>query len=220
MKRYVWLIALLFLVGCTTEDTDGNNGTDIDTTESIVESNSIEVSDTAVESLPDESSSSESQTDVSSETPTTVAPGEREALTVHIPTALSRDEGTEIYDEIIAVAEDFVTFNAELGEEDLFTLSYTGYHIENEGGKLQAFFMGINRVDQPLTELTFTLNFLVGETPVWSNTQFTLAEEEFGTQPINTAMPIFLDVPEGKEELLKNATPEESYIEIFDLEVP
>lgn len=216
MKKFVWLLALLFVVGCTNDGGNENNGTDIDTTESQVESEPTEVSDTAIESLPDETSES----DVSSETPVASNPGKKVALDVYVPTALQRDTGTEIYDEIITVAEDFVVYNAELGDEELFTLSYTGYHIENENGKLQAFFMGINRVNQPLADLTFTLNFIVGETPVWENMEFTLAEGEFGTQPVNTAMPIFLDVPAGNEELLKNATPEESYIEIYDLEVP
>ncbi|MDE1548357.1 hypothetical protein [Jeotgalibaca caeni] len=138
---------------------------------------------------------------------------------MYIPTALRESEGTELYNEVIGVAEDFTTTNANLGEEELFTLSYTGYFIENEDGPLQAFFMGINRVGTPLTNLSFTLNFLVGEEAVWENTVFTLYEDEFGEQPVNTAMPIFLDVPAGKEELLKGATPEQSFIEIFDLEV-
>lgn len=224
VKKFAWLAAMFLLVGCT-GDGNGDVATDTADTSSIetVETSSVEESvvDTATDSLPPEESSTEESrgTGTGGAGSDTGTAGESQDLTLYIPNALTESEGSQIYNDVIGVAETFTAENAALGDEGLFTISYTGYYIENEGGPLQGFFMGINRTGQPLTNLSFTLNFTVGGEPVWSNTVFTLHEEEFGTQPVNTAMPIFLDVPSGLEDLLMNAMPEETFIEIFDLQM-
>lgn len=230
MKKFAWLVAIFLLAGCTgggNGDTTDTADTGVietsDTTEVSSEVSSIEesISDTATTSLPEESSeeSRGGGAGGAGEDTSAGTPGESQDLTLFIPDTLRQSEGTQVYNDVINVAEDFTAENSGLAEEGLFTLSYTGFYIENEGGPLQGFFMGVNRTGQPLTNLSFTLNFLVAEQPVWENTVFTLHESEFGTQPVDTAMPIFLDVPAGREDLLLNAQPGETFIEIFDLQV-
>ncbi|AZP03492.1 hypothetical protein [Jeotgalibaca ciconiae] len=217
MKKLVWLTALFLLVGCTDSGDSESSSEVVDT--------STEVSSETIESVSSESSSEVASSEESRGTGGTSESGvdnggeEGQSLTLYVPDTLRQDEGTEIYNDVISVANEFTETNANLGEVGLFTLSYTGYYIEREDGGLQAFFMGINRIGEPLKNLSFNLNFVVGGTPVWDNMKFTLDESEFGEHPNNTAMPVFLDVPAGNEELLMNATPEETNIEITDLQV-
>lgn len=143
---------------------------------------------------------------------------ETDGFTLYIPTALQQDEASPLYEEVIAIAEQFVQEGESLSTPDHFTLVYTGYYIENQDGTIQGYFMGFNQTGQPLRDLGFTLNFVVGDAPVWEEMRFNLYADEFGEQPDQTAMPIFLDVPPGKEDLLINATSEETYVEITDLE--
>lgn len=234
MKKKVWLLATLVLAGCSAQgdgDTSSSAGTEVSassvssevvsSTESKKESSSL--LDTATDSLPGESSSTDSagtgENDSSRGGGSGEVPGESADIALHIPDTLKQDEGSSLYEEVINVAKEFTETTAPLSEEGLFTLSYTGYYIENEDGKVQAYFIGVNRVGEPMQNLSFTLNFLVDDQPVWDDVRFTLHEDEFGTQPNNTAMPIFLDIPTGKEDLLMNAEPEKTFIEIKNLEV-
>ncbi|UJF16357.1 hypothetical protein LZ578_04320 [Jeotgalibaca sp. MA1X17-3] len=215
MKRIISASLILLLAGCSTGSKDNEStssiGSDTVAQSSVVESNT---SMESTSSLPVESSKSEESNKNNVEGLET---DESSSIRLYVPDTLREDEESDLFGEVIEVAEQFTTESAPLSEEGLFTLSYTGYYIENEEGNIQAYFIGVNRVGEPLSNLSFTLNFLVGETAVWDHVTFTLDESEFGVQPNQSAMPIFLDIPVGKEQILMDAKPEETFIEIKDL---
>ncbi len=229
MKKMVGILSILLLAGCSAggNDSESSSSMLVDSIspssiqESVVSSETMSSEETSStvavssESLSMETSSSEAES--RGEGVGGLGKDESSEITLYVPDTLKQDEGTELYTDVMGVAEQFTTESAPLSEEGLFTLSYTGYYIENEEGKIQAYFIGVNRVGEPLHNLSFVLNFLVDDTPVWDNVSFTLDESEFGEQPNNSAMPIFLDIPEGKEDLLMNAQPEQTFIEIKDL---
>lgn len=208
MKKIISASLILLLAGCSTSNEDS---------ESIrsIESDAVAPSSLAESIISKESTSSE-QVSSSAESEKDSLPIDS-SIRLYVPDTLREDEGSDLFGEVIDVAEQFTTESAPLSEEGLFTLSYTGYYIENEEGNIQAYFIGVNRVGEPLSNLSFTLNFLVGETAVWDNIKFTLDESEFGVQPNQSAMPIFLDIPVDKEQILMDAKPEETFIEIKDL---
>lgn len=228
MKKMIGALTVLLLAGCSSGGTDNasSDSTGVESSihssisESVVSKESVSseesssVVDTAIESLPAETSESEESR---GEGVGGIGEDKSSDISLYVPDTLRQDEGSDLYSDVIDVAEQFTAESAPLSEEGLFTLSYTGYYIENEDGKVQAYFIGVNRVGEELSNLTFTLNFLVGDTPVWDNVNFTLNESEFGKQPQNSAMPIFLDIPTGKEQLLMDAQPNETFIEIKDL---
>lgn len=204
MKRIGLALVLFLLAGCSA------GGADTESAETV--SSRETASSSQIES---------DQTAFSSEEGVALAADESvdtDAITLYIPTALRQDEASPLYEDVISIAEQFTAEAETLSNADHFTLVYTGYYIENNDGTIQGYFMGFNQTGMPLRDLEFTLDFIVGETPVWENTRFTLYADEFGEQPDRTAMPIFLDVPPGKEELLINAEAEETFVEITDLQ--
>ena len=214
MKKWAWLTAVFLLAAC------GNDGGNDATTETVSSDVPTEIT-SKTSDVDSEESVSSIESEVVSETTESESEmsGESGGLTLYIPDTLKKDEGTVLYDDVIAVATEFTEVNPDLGEIGLFTLSYTGYYIERDDGSLQAFFMGINRIGEPLKNLSFQLNFVVNDTAIWDNVTFTLDESEFGEHPNHSAMPIFLDVPVGNEQRLMDAVPEETLIEIKNLQI-
>ena len=229
MKKMIGILSILLLAGCSAGGNDNKTSSSMSVESTNI--SSIQESVVSSETMSSEEMNSAIETSsesLSMETSSSVAESIGEGIgglgddksseiTLYVPDTLKQDEGTELYTDVVNVAEQFTAESAPLSEEGLFTLSYTGYYIENEEGKIQAYFIGVNRVGEPLHNLSFVLNFLVDDTPVWDNVTFTLDDSEFGEQPNHSAMPIFLDIPEGKEDLLMNAQPEQTFIEIKDL---
>lgn len=214
MKKIGLALALFLLAGCSPGGTDSQEASTSAVTPSSVEEQPAASTASSNESVsPPASVSSEE-----AESMVDTSNGSGEGMTLYIPDTLKQDEASPLYGQVVEIAEQFTEEGTTLGEEGLFTLIYTGYYIENEDGTVQGYFMGINRVGEPLRNLSFVLNFLVKGTPVWDSMKFNLYEDEFGVQPDNTVMPIFLDVPDGREDLLINALPEETEVEIFDLQ--
>lgn len=225
MKKIISVGIVLLLAGCSvgSGESESSSSIDIDSTaqSSIIESiDSSEQMNSSMDSATDSLSVDSSENESSSEESVQgLAKDESADISLYVPDTLRQDEGSDLYDEVMDVANQFTVESAPLSEDGLYTLSYTGYYIENEDGNIQAYFIGVNRVGESLSNLKFTLNFLVGETAVWDNVNFTLDESEFGVQPNHSAMPIFLNIPAGKEQILMDAKPEETFIEIKDLGV-
>lgn len=204
LKHLAWLSAFFVLAGCSSDAE----------TESEEASSSIVVSE-------------ESQTESSIATEESLGNGgnvasddtvnNTESLDLYIPDVLKQDEGTEDYDQVIAIAEEYAS-STEGAEEGLFTIFYTGYYLENTDGTLQGYFIGMNRTGQPLKDLQFVLDFAINDAKVWDNQLVYLEEAEFGQFPNEAAFPFFLQATPGMEETLKAAEPGNIQISISDIQ--
>ena len=211
LKHLAWLSAFFVLAGCSPEaEVETETEETLSSSEIVSEESSIatEESRGTGGSTTSESSSEASEDTVADHT---------EGLDLYIPDVLKKDEGTEDYDQVIAIAEEYAA-STEGAEEGLFTIFYTGYYLENTDGTLQGYFIGMNRTGKPLTDLQFVLDFAVNDTKVWDNQLVYLEEAEFGQFPSEAAFTFFLQATTGMEETLKAAEPGTIQISISDIQ--
>ncbi|MGP6139529.1 MULTISPECIES: hypothetical protein [unclassified Jeotgalibaca] len=203
LKHLVWLSAFFVLAGCST-NTDSEESI---SSETISEDTGLDSNESSIATEESRGTGG-----------TTASEGEEtESLDLYIPDVLKQDEGTEDYDQVIAIAEEYAS-STEGAEEGLFTIFYTGYYLENADGTLQGYFIGMNRTGKPLTDLQFVLDFTVNETKVWDNQLVYLEESEFGQFPNESAFPFFLQATPGTEETLMSAEPGNIQISITDIQ--
>lgn len=213
LKHLAWLSAFFVLAGCSPEAETENEG--IISSSEVVSEESQEESSVATEESRGTGGNMASES--SSEANDDAIADNTEGLDLYIPDVLKKDEGTEDYDQVIAIAEEYAA-STEGAEEGLFTIFYTGYYLENTDGTLQGYFIGMNRTGQPLTDLQFVLDFSVNDTKVWDNQLVYLEEAEFGQFPNEAAFPFFLQATPGMEETLKSAEPGNIQISISDIQ--
>lgn len=107
-------------------------------------------------------------------------------------------------DATLALLDDYVKQNPDMGYEDDVTVIYTGETF-GESPNLAGIFFIINRTDTAMKNIRFTYTFGKSENElVFDEHAFKLTEESFGILEPNTVMPMYLVVDSTKEDLLKN----------------
>lgn len=216
LKYLAFLSAFFVLAGCDlTAETESEEITSSEVVSEPASEESQEESSVATEESRGTGGNTASES--SSEANDDAIADNTEGLDLYIPDVLKQDEGTEDYDQVIAIAEEYAA-STEGAEEGLFTIFYTGYYLENTDGTLQGYFVGMNRTGQPLADLQFVLDFAINDTKVWDNQLVYLEEAEFGQFPDEAAFPFFLQATPGTEETLKSAEPGNIQISITDIQ--
>lgn len=216
LKYLAFLSAFFVLAGCDlTAETESEEITSSEVVSEPASEESQEESSVATEESRGTGGNTASES--SSEANDDAIADNTEGLDLYIPDVLKQDEGTEDYDQVIAIAEEYAA-STEGAEEGLFTIFYTGYYLENTDGTLQGYFVGMNRTGQPLADLQFVLDFAINDTKVWDNQLVYLEEAEFGQFPNEAAFPFFLQATPGMEETLKAAEPGNIQISISDIQ--
>ncbi|WP_277631051.1 hypothetical protein [Atopococcus tabaci] len=207
MKRAVgWLLGAFFLVGCagggTTEDTT-DAGVAVDTT--IVEDTSAEEGTSADTSEAD----SGSATGTSGRNGPSNGQGEDDTASqiLFVPQKSDIEAGLTVEnDEALRMLEQLVleADENELGVEEDVAIHFTGLYLDNAESK-DAIFLIVNRTDMAMTNVESELSFgsADGEM-VMDRTPVQLPEDSFGVLEPNTAMPLYITVDTGKEEVLLN----------------
>lgn len=107
-------------------------------------------------------------------------------------------------DATLALLDDYVKQNPDMGYEDDVTVIYTGETF-GESPNLAGIFFIINRTDTAMKNIRFTYTFGKSENElVFDEHAFKLTEESFGILEPNAVMPMYLVVDSTKEDLLKN----------------
>lgn len=107
-------------------------------------------------------------------------------------------------DATLALLDDYVKQNPDMGYEDDVTVIYTGETF-GESPNLAGIFFIINRTDTAMKNIRFTYTFGKSENElVFDEHAFKLTEESFGILEPNSVMPMYLVVDSTKEDLLKN----------------
>jgi len=119
--------------------------------------------------------------------------------------------------ELLKTLSDLIEENPEVGEEDDFSILYSGKYGESDGQKVM-FFYAINRTDKTLKNISFVITVKVGEEYLVDNLLVELSNEAFGASKPNTAMPLGFIVDEDKLELIKDATYDNMSMEILDFQ--
>ena len=115
-----------------------------------------------------------------------------------------KNELTVETDATLALLDDYVKQNPDMGYEDDVTVIYTGETF-GESPNLAGIFFIINRTDTAMKNIRFTYTFGKSENElVFDEHAFKLTEESFGILEPNTVMPMYLVVDSTKEDLLKN----------------
>ncbi|AGY82802.1 hypothetical protein [Carnobacterium inhibens] len=115
-----------------------------------------------------------------------------------------KNELTVETDATLALLDDYVKQNPDMGYEDDVTVIYTGETF-GESPNLAGIFFIINRTDTAMKNIRFTYTFGKSENElVFDEHAFKLTEESFGILEPNTVMPMYLVVDPTKEDLLKN----------------
>lgn len=115
-----------------------------------------------------------------------------------------KNELTVETDATLALLDDYVKQNPDMGYEDDVTVIYTGETF-GESPNLAGIFFIINRTDTAMKNIRFTYTFGKSENElVFDEHAFKLTEESFGILEPNAVMPMYLVVDSTKEDLLKN----------------
>ncbi|MER2173415.1 MAG: hypothetical protein ABS911_01970 [Carnobacterium sp.] len=121
-------------------------------------------------------------------------------------------------DDTLAMLEDYVKENPNMGYENDVTIIYTG-ETYGESPNLAGIFFIINRTDSAMKDIRFTYTFGKSDSElVFDKQSFTLTGDSFGTLEPNTVMPMYLVVDPSKETLLKgmNTSQLVEEIHVFD----
>lgn len=121
-------------------------------------------------------------------------------------------------DATLAMLEEYVKENPNMGYENDVTIIYTG-ETHGESPNLAGIFFIINRTDSTMKDIRFTYTFGKSDSElIFDKQSFTLTEDSFGTLDPNTVMPMYLVVDPSKEALLKGMNKNQlvEEIHVFD----
>lgn len=129
------------------------------------------------------------------------------------------DKGLTIEtDGTLAMLEDYVKENPNMGYENDVTIIYTG-ETYGKSPNLAGIFFIINRTDSAMKDIRFTYTFGKSDSElIFDKQSFTLTGDSFGTLDPNTVMPMYLIVDPSKEALLEgmNTSQLVEEIHVFD----
>lgn len=122
-----------------------------------------------------------------------------------VPQADELNKGLTVEtDETLAMLENYVKHNPDMGYENDVTIVYTG-ETYGESPNLAGIFFIINRTDTAMRDISFTYTFGKSDSElIFDKQSFKLSGDNFGVLEPNTVMPMYLLVDSSKEELLKN----------------
>lgn len=105
---------------------------------------------------------------------------------------------------VVALADKYLTTYPDIGTKGVFNVTYTGYVTKTEPA--QALFMATNRTGEAISNFSFVFDLKIDGQAIWEKTLIAITDEEFGELPAETSMPLLINVPMGKEaDLLKAA---------------
>ncbi|WP_062050948.1 hypothetical protein [Bacillus sp. JCM 19034] len=218
MKRK-WLIMLLLigmiLVGCNQSEDVSKDGEGSDT--NMEEEDVVGKEEEEVEKDVDTSKNEGEEELIGEEEVKTEVEveldGKMEPLQLHV-NKVDQETGVTIEDHpLYADINQLVTAEPEMGIPNDFSVVPLDIYIADGASSL--FFLAINRLDVPLTNVSFELTLgNIDEEFVFDHTPIYLSEEEFGVLEPNYALPFFLDLTSEGEELYESLTMDNVFMDI------
>lgn len=119
--------------------------------------------------------------------------------------------------ETYQVIQETVDAEPYMGDENDISL-YPFDMVENEDGTSSLLFLVINRLDDPIRNLIFTLTFGNDEGDyIFEDHVIDLPEEYMGILDDNGVVPVLIDVEEDYEDLFNSLTLDNLYLELDDI---
>ncbi|MBO1001605.1 hypothetical protein ACFSKI_16300 [Pseudogracilibacillus auburnensis] len=207
------LILVLILTGCMSIFGDDEKKTNKVEDNATSEETNAEDADKKDEEL-------NSEKDESEEKDRDATAGEKADLTLQV-TKVDADDGITIENnDIYQQLDQMVKENPQDGDANDFSLFLIDF-VEFEDDELQLLFLGINRLDKPIKNISFdfTLGYEDGEY-VWEDLNVSIPEDEFGAIKVDHAMPILLPVTEEQIEIINEINFDNQIFEMenFDFE--
>lgn len=193
LSLIISLIFVLLLFGC---------GSSTNEIEQEQQEETMEVNDSSEEVSKEESSTENSVTEGKGD------------LTLQI-LKVDEEAGVSIDDhELYQALQAEIAADPKMGDENDFSL--LPYNVvQYEDGSKGIVFLAINRLNEPIRNLTFELTFghQDGEY-IFEDYVVDLPEDYMGVLEADGAVPFFLDISDEDEALFERLTPENVYIEM------
>jgi len=203
MKKFLFMLAavmtMLFVVGCGAKTDNGADNTNDDT-------DTTETTDTTVDEGETEDEGGED-----------VEQNENGELTLQVLQA-DQDEGITIENnELYQILQEAVDADPLMGDPNDLSL-FPFDIVEYDDGSSSLIMLVINRLDNPIRNLIFTLTFGNDEGDyIFDDHLVDLPEEYLGVLDTEGVVPILLDIEDGDEELFNTLTLENVYLKLDDV---
>jgi len=117
--------------------------------------------------------------------------------------------------ELLGALQDIVEKNPGLGEIGKFSLLYSGINGRSNGQYTTVFF-AVNRTENTIKNIRFTLNVSVAGTYLMREYTVELDDEYYGDLAVNSAFPVVVYLNETQWDLLSHITNENLSITISE----
>lgn len=122
-----------------------------------------------------------------------------------VPTQTQEEEGKSLENDLILMQlQELINNTAEVGTEGDIVIHWTGiyeYSMTEENG--DAIFLIVNRTGENVKNIELGIEFTdANGNVILQDERFYLSEEEFGILADQTIMPLYLEIPEDKEQFM------------------
>lgn len=127
---------------------------------------------------------------------------EREETVLILSNAFEEANQNSENNELVALAEDFLTSNPNLGSEDSVTLTYTGYWYE-ENDQFSGVFLLTNKTGQTLNDFSFAIDWNYDGEIIYDSFLVNYYAESMNILPDHSTILLLLPIENEKQDLVR-----------------